>query len=929
MKKVKVLIGILSLVFLVQIAVGQNLSQKFKMTGNLPVNVELNRTFTSSEEIFPFDNSGIKIYGLSISAGIKLENDESLVRILLLDKQFNEYLIYESYSLLEPATSFSIDEICEETAVLDGLQAYSVKIEISNAQITLKKLTYSSQSVPGLDTKQTRKEKKQGQNEEKISRINKNLKEKGLGWIAGPTEVSELTYAEKKQLFGQSTFPAGFEYYSGGVISTGISLKSASASTYVDNWDWRNRHGKNWISPIANQGACGSCWAFASTGATEAMVNVYFNRQLNLDLSEQDVLSCSGAGDCGGGYPGNALNYIAGNGVVDEGTFPYTGTDQPCANKGTNPSELIKIGGKVDFGSTLYPRTEDDLKRMLIEMGPVSGGLYDWSHAMVLVGYQVVKEGDVFYYRDLNLARSWKTVVAGDPLIGKTVWIFKNSWGPYFGDKGYVYVETPVTNFGWTHAIKTPVISSVTNYQVVCEDNDGDGYYWWGLGPKPATCTGPDTPDGNDADPTLGPLDQYGNCIKLNAAPVADFTAGTTVIFEGEAVSFTDLSTNNPISWSWIFDGGTPAASTLKNPTVTYQTAGNYRVVLTVTNSNGADTKTVENFITVNTVPAPLPLYADFTSDKTSITVGENVQFTDLSLNEPTGWEWHFQGGVPETSSVKNPKVTYNVPGEYDVTLVVSKPGTGNAQKIKTKYIVTNEKSVADYCTPVTINSSADYIYNVNIKSVVNNTSAGSGYSLYGNTLYMTAGIRYSIALTPKVSTNREYWQVWIDFNRDGDFNDSGETVISLGNRKGTLKSTVTIPATVGGTTRMRIAMSNVSEPGPCDDNYSGEVEDYTIEFKASAPGLKSAIAETEIQPLDEFDVRLYPNPVERILTLELESTQPGDAYTIYNIGGGRMVADVILSSRTAIDLSGYTPGVYMMVVENNKRVFSRKIVKK
>jgi C1A family cysteine protease len=156
---------------------------------------------------------------------------------------------------------------------------------------------------------------------------------------------------------------------------------------------------------------------------------LYFNQLLHLDLSEQDLLSCSGAGSCSGGYPSTALNYITNTGIVDEVAFPYSATDESCQNKSKNPEELIKIAGRVDFGSSLYPRSEDNLKKMLIEMGPISGGLYDWSHAMTLVGYKVVEEGDKFYYRDLELQRYWITVEAGDPLIGKTVWIFKNSWG--------------------------------------------------------------------------------------------------------------------------------------------------------------------------------------------------------------------------------------------------------------------------------------------------------------------------------------------------------------------------------------------------------------------------------------------------------------------------------------------------------------------
>ncbi|UCH96721.1 MAG: PKD domain-containing protein, partial [Candidatus Aminicenantes bacterium] len=83
--------------------------------------------------------------------------------------------------------------------------------------------------------------------------------------------------------------------------------------------------------------------------------------------------------------------------------------------------------------------------------------------------------------------------------------------------------------------------------------------------------------------------------------PVADFTASATIIYEGDSVDFTDLSTGNPTSWSWTFDGGTPSSSSQQNPTVTYNTAcRTYTVSLTVSNSAGSDTETKTDYIAVD-----------------------------------------------------------------------------------------------------------------------------------------------------------------------------------------------------------------------------------------------------------------------------------------------------------------------------------------
>jgi PKD repeat protein len=89
----------------------------------------------------------------------------------------------------------------------------------------------------------------------------------------------------------------------------------------------------------------------------------------------------------------------------------------------------------------------------------------------------------------------------------------------------------------------------------------------------------------------------YTECVY---PPVADFTVNFTEITAGESVSFTDLSTNNPTSWSWIFTGGLPSSSILQNPVITYNTAGIYDVQLMATNASGNNTMFKTGYITVS-----------------------------------------------------------------------------------------------------------------------------------------------------------------------------------------------------------------------------------------------------------------------------------------------------------------------------------------
>lgn len=100
--------------------------------------------------------------------------------------------------------------------------------------------------------------------------------------------------------------------------------------------------------------------------------------------------------------------------------------------------------------------------------------------------------------------------------------------------------------------------------------------------------------------------------------PVADFLASATTICTGNAVTFTDISTNQPTSWSWTFNGGTPGTSTSQNPTVTYSTPGTYDVQLIATNGQGNDTEIKTQLIVVGSSGGTLPLIEDFESNSLS-----------------------------------------------------------------------------------------------------------------------------------------------------------------------------------------------------------------------------------------------------------------------------------------------------------------------
>ncbi|MBO7480968.1 MAG: PKD domain-containing protein [Bacteroidales bacterium] len=193
----------------------------------------------------------------------------------------------------------------------------------------------------------------------------------------------------------------------------------------------------------------------------------------------------------------------------------------------------------------------------------------------------------------------------------------------------------------------------------------------------------------------------------------ADFTGTPTTVNIGGTVAFRDASTGNPTSWSWSFPGGNPSTSTSQNPSVVYSTAGTYNVSLTVSNGTDEDTETKNAYITVNEngdVPPPDPngeLTAAFVASSYNITIGDCINFTDMSSGSPNSWTWTFQGAETVSSTQQNPtNICYNTPGSYNVTLyVMNADGDYDSEVCEGCIVVSNNTSqpIADFEASITV----------------------------------------------------------------------------------------------------------------------------------------------------------------------------------------------------------------------------------
>lgn len=150
----------------------------------------------------------------------------------------------------------------------------------------------------------------------------------------------------------------------------------------------------------------------------------------------------------------------------------------------------------------------------------------------------------------------------------------------------------------------------------------------------------------------------------------ADFSVDRTEVTNMDEIVFTDMSLGYPDSWKWTFTspGAEPVSSSERNPVIKLE-PGLWTVRLEVSNPNAKDTKEVKDMIKVIDKYA---VSAGFTAASRTTYAGGKIHFRDASIGSASEWKWTFEGGVPASSSEKEPVVTYSAPGQYKVAVTVS-----------------------------------------------------------------------------------------------------------------------------------------------------------------------------------------------------------------------------------------------------------------
>lgn len=188
--------------------------------------------------------------------------------------------------------------------------------------------------------------------------------------------------------------------------------------------DWRYH---NAVTNVKNQGNCGSCWAFSTTGSVEGLHSIETGKLLN--FSEQELVDCSKVNNgCQGGLMDNAFKFIINNGICTEDEYPYIGERQNCQS-------CVSKNVISDY-SDVRENNELLLKRAVAKQ-PVSVAIQ-----ANLSSFRFYKTG-IYSDNDCGDNLDHGVLIVGygkDRFLDIDYWIVKNSWGPDWGENGYIRI---------------------------------------------------------------------------------------------------------------------------------------------------------------------------------------------------------------------------------------------------------------------------------------------------------------------------------------------------------------------------------------------------------------------------------------------------------------------------------------------------------
>jgi len=210
--------------------------------------------------------------------------------------------------------------------------------------------------------------------------------------------------------------------------------------TLPASFDWREITG---CPPVRNQRSCGSCWAFSTVGALECAIRIKDGE--DVDLSEQWLVSCNQSGwGCDGGwfahdYHMSETDKCGGTGAVMEEHFPYSATDEPC---NCPYPHKYTIEDWTFIGEPYGVPSNAAMKQAIMDHGPISIAFHVGSAFQAYTG-------GIFTACGVGAINHAVVLVGWDDTQGlEGVWLLRNSWGPNWGEDGYMRIKYNCEGFG-------------------------------------------------------------------------------------------------------------------------------------------------------------------------------------------------------------------------------------------------------------------------------------------------------------------------------------------------------------------------------------------------------------------------------------------------------------------------------------------------
>ena len=357
---------------------------------------------------------------------------------------------------------------------------------------------------------------------------------------------------------------------------------------------------------------------------------------------------------------------------------------------------------------------------------------------------------------------------------------------------------------------------------------------------------------------------------------------------------------------------------------------GSNHIFFDVNNSNF----TITGSNTDTTAPTTSTLTASGTT-----TSSTNLSWTAATDNVGVSGYDVYQNGVLRTSTTTT---TLSVTGLTASTTynfyVKAKDAAGNASQSSNTVLITTLSNTTLVTTPSYCSSvggtSKEYINRVIMGTIDNNSGNDNGYGNYttlSSTVYL--GSSEKITIIPKwtSSVRAESYNVWIDFNKNGNF-ESNELVFSKSkSRASSITGAFTIPSNaLTGATRMRVSMKYNSFPSACETFANGEVEDYTINITSTIARTSEETnineeTKEETNEISKLDFKLYPNPVKGDIVNFTEMNE-STTYRIFNQMGQQVASGYI--ENNSVNVGALMPAIYIIEITDGKSVGTKRFIK-